>query len=488
MPFIFNQPLDISKTAIVSNGQSYSYAQLFEKSAAIASLLLEESLDLAEERIAFLIDPSFEYVSVQWAIWRAGGVAVPVSPAHPAEALIYTLNDTAAEVVICTAKYKERFEGLGVAKDFKLIVMEEMTFGEQKALPQVAISRNAMILYTSGTTSLPKGVVTTHFNIKTQVETLVKAWEWQSIDAIVSVLPLHHVHGIINILGCAMSVGATVYYPDGFSPAAIFKLFKKEPITLFMAVPTIYYKLIAFLEALSNVELVELKKRMSEFRLMVSGSAALPISTMEKWEELSGQRLLERYGMTEIGMAVSNPYNGERKAGHIGQPLPGVLLKLVDDEGNDTQDGEIYIKGDGVFKEYWQKPEATEKSFDKDGWFITGDIATWDEGYLRIKGRSSIDIIKSGGYKISALEIEEILRTHPQIKDCGVVGLPDDEWGELVACAIVSNDEEIDLSALTEWTKLKMPAYRIPRKYIILDDLPRNAMGKVTKNQLKVMF
>jgi malonyl-CoA/methylmalonyl-CoA synthetase len=488
MPFIFQQPVDSSKIAIVSNGQSYSYAQLFEKSATIASSLLGELTDLAENRIAFLIDPSFEYVTVQWAIWRAGGVAVPVSPAHPADALSYTINDTAAEVVICSEKYKERFEKLVVERPFKLIMLEELTLAEQKPLPQVAISRNAMILYTSGTTSLPKGVVTTHFNIKTQIETLVNAWEWQADDAIVSVLPLHHVHGIINILGCAMYVGATVYYPSGFSPAGIFELFQNEPITLFMAVPTIYYKLIAYLETLNKEELDVLKNRMSEFRLMVSGSAALPISTMEKWQELSGQRLLERYGMTEIGMAVSNPYHGERRAGHIGQPLPGVLLKLVDDEGKEADDGEIYIKGDGVFKEYWAKPEATEKAFDQDGWFITGDIATWDDGYLRIKGRSSIDIIKSGGYKISALEIEEILRTHPQIKDCGVVGLPDDEWGELVACGLVCNGEEIDMDALTEWTKSKMPAYRIPRKYIVLEDLPRNAMGKVTKNELKGMF
>ena len=229
---------------------------------------------------------------------------------------------------------------------------------------------------------------------------------------------------------------------------------------------------------------------MEKFRLMVCGSAALPASIMEKWKVISGHTLLERYGMTEIGMAISNPYDGERRAGYIGKPLPGVLARLVDEQNQEVeagQPGEIQIKGASVFKKYWGKAEATAKTFTTDGWFKTGDIAVVEDGYYRILGRDSVDIIKSGGYKISALEIEEVLRKHPLIKDCGVVGIPDEEWGELVVAALIPLGE-IDTKALNQWMREQMPAYKTPRKYLILDELPRNAMGKVVKNDLKKLF
>jgi malonyl-CoA/methylmalonyl-CoA synthetase len=211
---------------------------------------------------------------------------------------------------------------------------------------------------------------------------------------------------------------------------------------------------------------------------------------MEKWEGISGHRLLERYGMTEIGMGISNPYAGERRAGYIGMPLPGVQVRLVDDQQHEIghgEVGEIQIKGDNVFLEYWQRPEATAQSFTTDGWFMTGDTAVVEDGYYRILGRTSMDIIKSGGYKLSALEIEEVLRTHPAIADCAVVGLPSEEWGETVAAALVTK-AEIDLKALNLWMRERMPAYRVPRQYLLVPELPRNAMGKVTKKDVKVLF
>jgi malonyl-CoA/methylmalonyl-CoA synthetase len=201
--------------------------------------------------------------------------------------------------------------------------------------------------------------------------------------------------------------------------------------------------------------------------------------------------LLERYGMTEIGMGISNPYDEERKAGYIGKPLLGVDARLVDENDNLVeigQPGEIQIKGDNVFLEYWNKPEATKKTFTEDGWFKTGDIAVVEDGYYRILGRDSIDIIKSGGYKISALEIEEILRTHPTINDCSVIGIPNEEWGELVVAVLIVKDKGLDLKELNTWIREKMPAYKTPRQYKIVEELPRNAMGKVTKNDLKTLF
>ena len=225
---------------------------------------------------------------------------------------------------------------------------------------------------------------------------------------------------------------------------------------------------------------------------MVSGSAALPISILDKWKEISGHTLLERYGMTEMGMAISNPYRGERKRGYIGHPLPKVQVRLADENNqavSNNHQGEIQIKGPNVFLEYWGKPESTRDSFTSGGWFKTGDIAVFKENSYRILGRNSVDIIKSGGYKISALEIEEVLRTHPQVKDCAVVGIPDDEWGEIIAASLVIKDqEEIDTAHLTSWLKTLLPSYKIPRKYIIQEDLPRNVMGKVSKNDLKKLI
>jgi malonyl-CoA/methylmalonyl-CoA synthetase len=220
---------------------------------------------------------------------------------------------------------------------------------------------------------------------------------------------------------------------------------------------------------------------------MVSGSAALPVSVLEEWKEISGHTLLERYGMTEIGMAISNPYKGERRPGYIGQALPGVSIRIADEGGEGTA-GEIQVKGANVFKEYWNKPEETREAFTADGWFKTGDIAVFEDGSYKILGRNSVDIIKSGGYKISALEIEEVLRLHPKIKDCAVVGLADEEWGEIIGACLVASGDAPEPKQLDTWVKERLPAYKTPRKYIIRGDLPRNVMGKVTKNELKSMF
>ena len=230
---------------------------------------------------------------------------------------------------------------------------------------------------------------------------------------------------------------------------------------------------------------------MQKFRLMVCGSAALPVTVMEKWQHISEQTLLERYGMTEIGMAISNPYHGERRAGFVGLPLPGVSVKLADEqyeEVNPGEPGEIIIKGANVFKEYWRRPEATRETFTDDGWFKTGDIAVIEDGYYRIMGRNSVDIIKSGGYKISALEIEEVLRAHHEVNDCAVVAIPDDEWGELIVAAIVTDGIEIDLIGLNNWMRSRIAAYKTPRRYLLVDELPKNVMGKVVKGEVKKLF
>lgn len=493
LKLVENATLNLDNQAIISGEQIHTYKELLESSHQFASLLLQSVSDLSETRVAFMVSPGFDYVRVQWGIWRAGGIAVPLCISYPLPSLQYVIEDTEAQIVVAGAEYAAILAPLAAQKGFRFIILSEINQSaiQLKQLPKIQPKRKAMILYTSGTTNLPKGVVTTHINIEAQVSTLVKSWQWTAKDHILCVLPLHHVHGIINVISCALWSGATVEFLPSFSAEGVFAAFQKGKINLFMAVPTIYFKLIAHWDSLPADQQKQISDTLTKFRLMVSGSAALPVTVMEKWKNISNHTLLERYGMTEIGMGISNPYDGERKAGYIGKPLAGVKARLVD-ENNEVvkrgQAGEIQIKGKNVFLEYWNKPEATEKTFTADGWFKTGDVAVVEKGYYRILGRDSIDIIKSGGYKISALEIEEILRTHEAVKDCSVVGVPNEEWGELVAAALVVDNPELDLKTLNTWMREKMPAYKTPRQYKIVEELPRNAMGKVTKNDLKKLF
>ena len=498
LQLILNSENFEDKCAILDKGEAFTYADLQSKSVQIANILLNGEADLNQKRVAFMVSPGFEYVAFQWGIWRAGGVAVPLCITYPLPSLKYVIEDTGAEIVIAGPEYVDVLKPLVHAETF--IFYNSSDFSNEKeikigsetsVLPDINSDRNAMILYTSGTTSLPKGVVTTHDNLEAQISTLVDAWKWTSSDHTICVLPLHHVHGIVNVISCALWSGATVEFLDGFSSEKVFEAFEKGQINVFMAVPTIYFKLITYWDNLADIEKQAITENLKKFRLMVSGSAALPVSVMEKWQEISGHTLLERYGMTEIGMGISNPYDTERKAGYIGKPLPGVSVRLIDENGvieKEEIPGEIQIKGANVFKEYWGKAEATEKAFTEDGWFKTGDVAVVENGYYRILGRDSVDIIKSGGYKISALEIEEVLRKHPQLNDCAVVGIPDEEWGELVVAGIVVRNKALDLKQLNEWMRGMMPAYKTPRKYMIVSELPRNAMGKVTKNDVKELF
>lgn len=480
----------LKRIAIKSNGNSYTYQELLETSQHIALELLNGKKDLQEARIAFIVPPGFEYVSLQWGIWQAGGIAVPICVKHPLPSIQYVIEDSQASVLIFSARYEKLIEPLKNKANLQCLQSE--SFSKQEGLlPDIDTKRRAMILYTSGTTGNPKGVVTTHQNIETQITALTTSWEWKEDDHILNVLPLHHVHGIINVLSCALWTGACCEFLSKFNPAVIFEIFNKKEVNLFMAVPTIYYKLIEHWKKLSSTEQQKISKTLNDFRLMVSGSAALPISVLEQWKKISGHTLLERYGMTEMGMAISNPYRGERKPGYIGQALSLVNIRIADENNQIVakgNQGEIQVKGPNVFKEYWQRPEATRATFTEDGWFKTGDIAVFEQGSYRILGRNSVDIIKSGGYKISALEIEEILRTHPQISECGVVGIPDEEWGEIIAASLIVKEKDINFDTLKDWLKEKLPGYKMPRKYIIQDDLPRNVMGKVTKNELKKCF
>jgi malonyl-CoA/methylmalonyl-CoA synthetase len=479
------------RTAIIASEGIFNYRQLLESSARAAHGLLDGKDDLQEERVAFLVPRGFDCVALQWGIWRAGGIAVPLCEIYPPAELDYVIGDSDATIVVAHPEFEPRLGQIAEARQVRFLRTDELLYSDTGPLPKIDPRRRAMILYTSGTTGKPKGVVSTHLNIEAQVISLIQAWEWTADDHVLHVLPLHHVHGIVNVLTCALWAGAMCEILPRFEAQATWQKFIERDLTLFMAVPTIYVKLIAAWESSPPHQQRLMREACDKFRLMVSGSAALPVSVFERWKTISGHKILERYGMTEIGMALSNPLHGERIAGCVGTPLPGVEVRLVDEDGDpappDTP-GEIQVKGATVFLEYWRRPEETSQTF-SDGWFSTGDIALLERDIYRILGRKSTDIIKTGGYKVSALEIEEVLRTHPAIEECAVVGQEDPEWGERVCAALVlRRGERLTFGDLRGWGKTRLAPYKVPGEIMILDELPRNPLGKVTKPALRQLF
>lgn len=492
LPLIARARQHSDKTAFRGSDAGCTYGELLQQSRQLASLLADQAGDLGEARVAMLIPAGRDYAAAQWAIWRAGGIALPLCSSATVPEWEYALTDSGASLVLTTAALHPTIQPLTEKLGIPLVPAERAASATLRSLPSIDAERRAMILYTSGTTSRPKGVVSTHAAIQAQIEALVAAWEWTASDRIPLFLPLHHIHGIINILSCALWSGAAVDPFQRFDADAVLARVRQREYSLFMAVPTIYVRLIEFLEAAAQSLRQEIVAGFQAMRLMVSGSAALPASVHERWTQLTGHQLLERYGMTEIGMALSNPLHGERRPGCVGQPLPNVQIRLAGDDGQPTTDpslpGEIQVRGPAVFREYWNRPEATRESF-IDGWFRTGDIAVLDRGSYRILGRASVDIIKSGGYKLSALEIETALLDHPAIRDCAVVGLPDDEWGEQTAVAVVlRHDTTLDLETLRGWCRQRLSVYKIPRRLLIVDSLPKNAMGKVSKPEVRRLF
>jgi malonyl-CoA/methylmalonyl-CoA synthetase len=481
------------RVAIIKAGEPTTYGDLLAQSAAIAACLLDSADDLNEAAIAFAAPGGSEYAAIQWGIWRAGGMAIPLNIHATLPEMRHCTKTANVKTLIALKSTADHVRPLCKEAGIALILLDDMDFSLTCHLPNIALSRRAMILFTSGTTNKPKGVVSTHKNIEAQITTLIDFWQWHEDDVIPLFLPMHHVHGIINVLCCGLWAGATVEaFREGFDITAICDRVKTGAFSVFMAVPTIYVKLIQALEKMPHDECDAICAGFKDMRLMISGSAALPVKIHENWQALTGQVLLERYGMTEIGMALSNPMEGERRPGSVGVPLPGVEIQLVTEEGQvvigEDTPGEIQVKGDTVFLEYWQNKKATTDSF-KDGWFVTGDMAVLEGGYYRIMGRLSVDIIKSGGYKLSALEIENYLLANDAISECAVVGIDDETWGEVVGVAVVLKpNTTMTLEELKSWAEDKISNYKTPRRLVTVDGLPRNTMGKVTKADVKKLF
>jgi malonyl-CoA/methylmalonyl-CoA synthetase len=479
------------RTAIVATEGRFTYGDLLAASHAVASALLQGATDLREARVAFLIPPGFYWVAAQWGIWRAGGVAVPLAVSHPPPELEYAIADSRAAAVVAHPDLADRVEPVARRLNVRFLRSTAALQAARGPLPGVAAERRGQIFYTSGTTGKPKAAVLTHANIAAQVHSLVTAWEWTPSDHVLGVLPLHHVHGVVNVVACALWSGATCELMPRFDADLVWRRLRSGGITLFMAVPTIYARLIAAWERAPAEEQARMSAACRALRLMVSGSAALPVSVLDRWREIAGHTLLERYGMTEIGMGLSNPLRGRRVPGHVGTPLPGVEVRLVDEAGRPVAGGtpgEIEVRGPGIFLEYLDRPDATRDAF-RDGWFRTGDVAVVEDGSFRILGRKSVDIIKTGGYKVSALEIEETLRLHPDVAECAVVGVEDAEYGERVCAAVVPRaGRSIPIEPFRRWTAERLAPYRVPSRVLVVSELPRNAMGKVVKPEVARLF
>lgn len=484
-----------TRPAIIDRHGSFTYADLLGASTRVTAALLAGGEDLQQERIAFAITPGFAWVATLWGIWRAGGVAVPLPLNSPRPELEYFIDDSRASAVVADDLALPTVSPIAASRSIRSLRYDDLSTRPAEELPAIGPNltpeRRAMILYTSGTSSRPKGVVTTHANIAAQIGILVEAWEWSTDDRILLCLPLHHVHGIVNVVSCALWAGAMCQMLPRFDANAVWDHIATGRLTLFMAVPTIYTKLIAAWDGASRERRRILSAGCAAMRLMVSGSAALPVNTLQRWKEVSGHTLLERYGMTEIGMALSNPLHGERVPGSVGTPLPHVEVQLVGEDGMPVPQGtpgEIEVRGPNVFAEYWNKSEATHSAF-RSGWFRTGDTAVVENGVYRILGRTSIDVLKTGGHKVSALEIEEVLREHPAVAECAVVGVPDPDWGERVAAAVVlKQGQSLDLPSLRSWALRLLATHKVPSRLRVLDALPRNAMGKVIKPSIVALF
>jgi malonyl-CoA/methylmalonyl-CoA synthetase len=463
--------------AIRFGRRALTYRELAGLAIHLAGLL--ES----KPRVAIWAVPAPETCAAVVGALVAGVPVVPISPKAGERELAHIVADSSPALLL-TAPGAELPPQLA---DVPRVDVDLSARGD--ALPtEPSPEAPAVIIYTSGTTGPPKGVVLPRRAISSNLDALAAAWEWTGDDVLAHALPLFHVHGLIlGVLG-PLRLGGAVHHLERFSSSAMAAELA-GPATMMFGVPTMYHRL-----ATDAERDPELASGVSRARLLVSGSAALPATDHERIAAATGQRVVERYGMTETLMNCAVRAAGDRRPGTVGPPLDGVDVRLVDEDGttieasDDETVGEILVRGPNLFLEYLNRPDATAETL-RDGWFRTGDVAALDRGAYRILGRTSVDIIKTGGYKVSALEIEEVLRTHRDILECAVVGMADPEWGERVAAAVeLRAGASLELESLTAWSRDRLAPYKIPRELRVVRALPRNAMGKVTKPDVAALF
>ncbi len=450
-----------------------------ETASAVAAQVLAALGVAPGDRVLFSCAPSVETVVAYVGILRLGAVVVPANTAYTAAELEHIVRDV--RPVTAVVDDPERVPGLPIAARTTGITRRtpiglSLLHGDTFDLDVAADDDAAMIAFTSGTTGRPKGAVLAHGNLRAGAEALVDAWGWTPDDRLVHALPMFHMHGLGAAINGSLTAGASMVVLPRFDPAGVVEAAAAYDATMFFGVPTMYARLrdTGHLAALSGL------------RLLVSGSAPLDPLLFQAIAARTGQAPIERYGMSETVMLTSNPLHGERRAGSVGLPLPGVQVRLGDGDA-------VEVTGPNVFGGYWERPEANAEAFTADGWFRTGDIGELDDdGHLRLVGRAS-DLIITGGYNVYPREVEDAILEHPDVVDAAVVGVPDDTWGETVlAYVVLRADLAADPAhaagigdALSAHVASRLAAYKRPRRWTVVPELPRNAMGKVRRDLLR---
>lgn len=473
-------------------GRRWSYADLVAETGRMANALVEAGVEPGD-RVAAQVEKSARNMVLYLATLRAGAVFLPLNTAYTLSEVGYFVGDAEPRLIVCDPQARAgvedlarlsgaRVETLDEAGEGSLAELAAAQFSEFETVPR-ADQDLAAIVYTSGTTGRSKGAMLTHGNLASNARTLVQAWRFTSNDVLIHALPIYHVHGLfvgINVL--LMCGGAMLFLPK-FDAGRILELMPRA--SALMGVPTFYTRLLKHPGL--TAEAVE------GMRLFVSGSAPLLAETHREWQARTGQAILERYGMTETGMNVSNPYDGDRVAGTVGRPLPGVEVRIADPETgallSGGEIGMIEVRGPNVFKGYWRMPEKTKAEFRPDGFFITGDLGLIDQrGYVSIVGRGK-DLVITGGLNVYPIEVEEKIDALQGVVESAVVGLPHPDLGEAVTAVVATGggpapSEEQVLKAL----EADLAAFKRPKRVIFVDELPRNTMGKVQKAALRAEY
>jgi malonyl-CoA/methylmalonyl-CoA synthetase len=467
----------------LSTGRVLTYADVDAQSARIAARLAEFGVTPGD-RVAAQVEKSPEAFLLYLACLRAGAVYLPLNTAYQPAEIAYFLGDAEPRLFICDPVRVESMRDACRKSGAQPFTMDES--GRGSFLDGVAqlpahfetVVRDdadlAAILYTSGTTGRSKGAMLSHANLRANAEALSQAWGFSASDRLLHALPVYHVHGLFISLHCSLMSASEVLWLPKFEPSAVLRHLPEA--TVFMGVPTYYTRL------LERADLT--RTHADRIRLFVSGSAPLLPSTFEAFEQRTGHRILERYGMTETGINTSNPLQGDRVPGTVGLPLPGVELRVTGETGM------IEVRGPNVFSGYWRQPEKTAADFTPDGFFLTGDLGHIDErGYVHISGRAK-DLVITGGFNVYPKELELLLDSHPGVGESAVFGVPHPDFGEAVVAVIIaaSASVKLDESALIAHTKQQVASFKVPKRIFVLDELPRNAMGKVQKNVLRERY
>ncbi|EKF18560.1 malonate--CoA ligase [Nitratireductor pacificus] len=474
------------------DGRRWTYGDMLAQSARLAGALTRLGVQPGD-RVAVQVEKSPEALMLYLATVRAGAIYLPLNTAYTLAELDYFIGDAEPRLVVCTPAMREGVLSIATGAQALVETLDQngegslltLAAGEADAFDDVARGPDdlAAILYTSGTTGRSKGAMLSHDNLLSNAETLREYWRFSADDRLIHALPIFHTHGLFVASNVVLLSGASMFFLPGFSAEEALRLMPVS--TVMMGVPTFYVRLI------QQAGLT--REATANMRLFVSGSAPLLAETHRRFEEMTGQAILERYGMTETNMNTSNPYDGARIAGTVGFPLPGVSLRVTDPEtgrplgGGET--GMIEVKGPNVFKGYWRMPEKTAAEFRADGFFITGDLGLVDaQGYVHIVGRGK-DLVISGGYNIYPKEVETEIDQLAGVFESAVIGVPHPDFGEGVTAVVVrAPGAEIDERAILDGLKDRLARYKQPKRVMFADALPRNTMGKVQKNMLRETY